>query len=119
MIVTFGDQPPVYAKQRSDVTTPYPTHCKYLFFCKYTTLDSKSSQDCLIFPLIHTKVMDQDQDAKLTDFHSTLQRALLVVILLTSIRGIKNFTKCNALGGVNCNYLQEWIFGLPLNLKQF
>lgn len=26
MIVTFGDQPPVYAKQRSDVTTPYPTH---------------------------------------------------------------------------------------------
>ena len=50
---------------------------------------------------------------------STLQRALLVVILLTSIRGIKNFTKRNALGGVNCNYLNEWIFGLPLNLKQF
>ena len=34
---------------------------------------------------------------------STLQRALLVIILLTSIRGIKNFTKRNALGGVNCN----------------
>ena len=50
---------------------------------------------------------------------STLQRALLVVIVLTSIRGIKNFTKRNALGGVNCNYLHEWIFGLPLNLKQF
>ena len=46
---------------------------------------------------------------------STLQRALLVAILLTSIRGIKNFTKHNALGGVNCNYLNEWIFGLPLN----
>ncbi|KAJ9597546.1 hypothetical protein L9F63_011604 [Diploptera punctata] len=26
MIVTFGDQPPVYAKQRAEVTTPYPTH---------------------------------------------------------------------------------------------
>ena len=50
---------------------------------------------------------------------STLQRALLVVIPLTSIRAIKNFTKRNALGGVNCNYLLEWIFGLPLNLKQF
>ena len=50
---------------------------------------------------------------------STLQRALLEVILLTSIRGIKNFTKRNALGSVNCNYLHEWIFGLPLNLKQF
>ena len=50
---------------------------------------------------------------------SALQRALLVVILLTSIRGIKNFTRCNALSGVNCNYLHEWIFGLPLNLKQF
>ena len=50
---------------------------------------------------------------------STLQRALLVVILLTSIRGIKNFNRRNALGGVNCNYLHEWIFGLPLNLKQF
>ena len=50
---------------------------------------------------------------------STLQRALLVVIMLTSIRGIKNFTKRNTLGGVNCNYLHEWIFGLPLNLKQF
>ena len=50
---------------------------------------------------------------------STLQRALLVVILLTSIRGIKNFSKRNALSGVNCNYLHEWIFGLPLNLKQF
>ena len=50
---------------------------------------------------------------------STLHRALLVVILLTSIYGIKNFTKRNALGGVNCNYFHEWIFGLPLNLKQF
>ena len=49
---------------------------------------------------------------------STLQRALLV-ILLTSTRGIKHFTERNALGGVNCNYLHEWIFGLPLNLKQF
>ena len=51
--------------------------------------------------------------------HSSLQRALLVVILLTSIRGIKNFTKRNALGGVNCNYLHECIFGLPLNLRAF
>ena len=50
---------------------------------------------------------------------SALQRALIVVILLTSIRGIKNFTKRKALGGVNCNYLHQWIFGLPLNLKQF
>ena len=50
---------------------------------------------------------------------STLQRALLVVILQTSICGIKNFIKRNSLSGVNCNYLHEWIFGLPLNLKQF
>ena len=50
---------------------------------------------------------------------STLQRALLVVILLTSMRSIKNFTKRNALSGINCNYLHEWIFGLPLNPKQF
>ena len=50
---------------------------------------------------------------------STPQRALLVVYLLTPIRGIKNFTKRNSLDGVNCNYLHVCIFGLPLNLKQF
>ena len=40
---------------------------------------------------------------------STLQKALLVAILRTSIRGIKNIIERNALGGVNSNYLNEWI----------
>jgi hypothetical protein len=30
MIVTFGEQPPVYARQRADMTpTPYPTQREY------------------------------------------------------------------------------------------
>jgi hypothetical protein len=33
MIVTFGDQPPVYAKQRTEITTstPYPTQREYFY----------------------------------------------------------------------------------------
>lgn len=33
MIVTFGEQPPVYAKSRSEMqqsSTPYPVQCKYI-----------------------------------------------------------------------------------------
>lgn len=35
MIVTFGEQPPVYAKPRQGIqtsSTPYPVQCEYLLF---------------------------------------------------------------------------------------
>ena len=44
---------------------------------------------------------------------SALQRALLVVILLTSIRGIKNFNKRNALCGVNLTTFMNVFLAYP------
>lgn len=37
MIVTFGEQPPVYAKSRSEMqqsSTPYPVQCKYALLAR-------------------------------------------------------------------------------------
>lgn len=48
MIVTFGEQPPVYAKPRQGIQTssiPYPVQCEYLLFIninKFKNLDLKN-----------------------------------------------------------------------------
>lgn len=56
MIMTFGDRPPVYAKQRPDMasSTPYPTqreYCHYILFVLelfyfITWFVSKTEHDC-------------------------------------------------------------------------